>query len=53
MSLTISIKLVKIGNSIRMTIPQPVLKALNWKEGDTVNVGINENSMQVNKAEES
>ena len=49
MSLTISVKLGKIGNSVRMTIPQPVLKALDWKEGDTVNVGISNNSMIVIK----
>jgi antitoxin component of MazEF toxin-antitoxin module len=32
-----------------MTIPQPVLKALDWKEGDAVKVGISNNSMIVEK----
>ena len=52
MPLTISVKLVKIGNSVRMTIPMPVLKTLNWKEGDTVEVGLSNNSMIVKKVED-
>ena len=50
MPLTISIKIVKIGNSLRMTIPKPVVEALNFQEGDTVEVGIDNNHMVVRKA---
>jgi antitoxin component of MazEF toxin-antitoxin module len=32
-----------------MTVPLPVLKTLNWKEGDTVEVGLSNNSMVVKK----
>ena len=49
--LTIKVKIAKMGNSIRMTIPKPVLDALNWKDGDWVEVGIKEESMIVKKAE--
>ena len=47
--LTISVKVVKIGNSLRMTIPKPVAQALELKEGDTVDVGITDSSMIVKK----
>jgi len=36
MPLTIPVKVVKIGNSLRMTIPKPVAKALGIKEGDVL-----------------
>ena len=42
-------RLVKIGASIKMTVPQPILKALDWKEGDIVNVGVSNGSMIVKK----
>ena len=51
--LTIPVKVVKIGNSLRMTIPKPVADALNIKEGDTVEVGITDGEMIVKKTEAS
>jgi len=49
--LTIPVKVVKIGNSLRMTIPKPVVEALQIEEGDTLQVGITDGSMIVKKAE--
>mgnify|MGYP003681925097 CR=1 FL=1 len=50
MPLTIPIKVVKIGNSLRMTIPKPVAQVLNIREGDTLRVGITDNTMIVEKS---
>ena len=42
-------KLIKIGNRVGMTIPEHLLKGLNWKEGDIVEVGVDNGSMIVTK----
>jgi len=52
MPLTIRVKISKIGNSLRMTIPKPVLQTLGWKEGDVLEVGVTNNSMIVRKVKE-
>ena len=49
MPLTIKVKLSKMGNSLRMTIPKPVLETLGWKEGDMLEIGITDSSMLVKK----
>ena len=51
MPLTIKVKMSKMGNSMRMTIPKPVLDALGWNEGDLLDVGITNGSMIVKKAQ--
>ena len=48
--LTIKVKIAKMGNSVRMTIPKPVLEALEWNDGDMVEVGIEDSRMIVEKA---
>ena len=50
MPLTIEVKLTKIGNSLRITVPKDVLRALNWKEGDKLEIGLNDSVMVVKKA---
>ena len=47
--LTIKVKIAKMGNSVRMTIPKPVLESLKWMDGDTVEVGIDGDKMIVEK----
>jgi AbrB family looped-hinge helix DNA binding protein len=51
MSLTIPVKVVKIGNSLRMTIPKPVAMKLGIQKGDVLEVGLTNGSMIVNKTE--
>jgi len=51
MPLTIKVKLAKMGNSLRMTVPKPVYEALGWQDGDQLEVGITDNMMIVKKAE--
>jgi antitoxin component of MazEF toxin-antitoxin module len=39
MPITILVKLTRIGNSLRLTVPKDVLRILEWKEGDMLEVG--------------
>ena len=50
MPLTIEVKLTKIGNSLRLTVPKDVIRALNWKEGDALEIGLTNSTMTVRKA---
>jgi len=50
--LTIRVKLAKMGNSLRMTVPKPVLETLGWKHGDTLEVGITDKAMMVKRTED-
>ena len=50
MPLTIEVKLTKIGNSLRITVPKDVLRALAWKVGDMLEIGLNDSVMIVKKA---
>jgi antitoxin component of MazEF toxin-antitoxin module len=50
MPLTLEVKLVKLGNSVRMTVPVEVLRALKWSPGDIVQIGIDDSTtMSVKK----
>jgi putative addiction module antidote len=48
--LTISVKVVKVGNSLRMTIPREVTTALGIKAGDMLEVGLDDHSIIVKKS---
>jgi putative addiction module antidote len=43
----LKVKLVKIGNSLRMTVPVEVIEALKLKEGDTLTVDAKDGKMVV------
>lgn len=51
MPLTIQVKLTKIGNSLRITVPKDVARTLNWKEGDILEIGLDNHHMTVKKTE--
>ena len=51
MPLTIPVKVVKIGNSLRMTIPKPVAQSLGIREGDLLDVGISNDSILAKRAD--
>jgi len=51
--LTIIVKVVRIGNSLRMTIPRSVARVLELKEGDALEVGISNDVIIAKKAETS
>jgi len=45
------VKVVKIGNSLRMTIPKPVVDYLKIAVGDVLEVVVQDSEMLVKKAE--
>jgi len=47
------VKVVKIGSSLRMTIPKEVCVALGVKAGDTVAVSVVDGEFRVRKARKS
>jgi hypothetical protein len=49
MPITILVKLTRIGNSLRLTVPKDVLRVLEWKEGDMLEVGTTDHVMTVKK----
>ena len=49
MPLTIRVKIAKMGNSLRMTIPVDVARALDLNDGDYVEIGITDSFMIVKK----
>ncbi len=49
MPVPFKMKAIKIGNSIRMTIPKPVADYLNINEGDILEVTVQDSEMVVKK----
>ena len=49
MPVPFKVKAVKIGNSIRMTIPKQIAEYLNINEGDTLEITVQNNEMVVKK----
>ena len=52
MPIPFKVKAVKIGNSIRMTIPKPVADYLKISKGDTLEVTVQDKEMTVTKKQE-
>jgi len=50
MPVPFEVKAVKIGNSIRMTIPKQIANYLKIKEGDTLEITVQDSQMVVKKA---
>jgi AbrB family looped-hinge helix DNA binding protein len=53
MSVKFKIRIVKVGNSLRITIPKEIAEATHLKIGDLVNVSLEDNRIIVCKAKES
>jgi antitoxin component of MazEF toxin-antitoxin module len=51
LALTIEVKIAKMGNSLRMTIPVPVARVLELKDGDIVEVGVLDGAMIVKRTQ--
>ena len=49
MPVPFKVKAVKIGNSIRMTIPKQIAEYLNINEGDSLEIIVQNNEMVVKK----
>jgi AbrB family looped-hinge helix DNA binding protein len=46
------IKLAKVGNSFRVTIPMDMIEDLEWKEGDILRIGLDEDKVTIHKDKE-
>jgi putative addiction module antidote len=44
-------KLSKVGNSLRLTIPKPVMEGLGLKEGDMLVLSVSDSEIKVRKSE--
>lgn len=49
MPIKFKIKVVKIGNSLRVTIPKEIVEAIKLKAGDLVNISLNNNQIIIQK----
>lgn len=43
------VKLGKVGNSYRVTVPMDMISDLGWKEGDILRVGMEEYKLTIRK----
>jgi AbrB family looped-hinge helix DNA binding protein len=50
MPIPFKVKVVKIGNSLRMTIPKPVTNYLKIEAGDALEVVVTNHTMTITKA---
>jgi putative addiction module antidote len=50
MSVKFKIKIVKIGNSLRVTIPKEIAEAVRLKVGDSVNISLENSRIIISKA---
>lgn len=46
------VKLGKVGNSFRVTIPAEMIQDLGWKSGDVLRIGMNDDSLNIRKSSE-
>jgi len=53
MPITFKVKAVKIGNSIRMTIPKEIVEYLEIKEGDILLVSVTDKQIIVKKKKQA
>ncbi len=51
MPIEFEISVVKVGNSLRMTIPKQIAKAMGLKKGDILRVTMTDGDMLVRKHE--
>jgi AbrB family looped-hinge helix DNA binding protein len=42
----------KTGNSLRITLPRPIVEGFDWKEGDEIVLYVSEGEVTIRKAKE-
>ena len=53
MPVVFRVKLGKTGNSLRITLPRPVVEGFDWREGDEIVLFVSEGEVIVRKAKDS
>ena len=43
------VKLGKVGNSFKVTIPSDMIEDLKWKEGDILRIGMEKDKLSIRK----
>ncbi len=43
------VKLGKVGNSYRVTIPMEMISDLDWKEGDMLRIGMEDSKLSIRR----
>jgi AbrB family looped-hinge helix DNA binding protein len=43
------VKLGKVGNSFKVTIPSDMIEDLGWKEGDILRIGLDDKRLSIYK----
>jgi len=43
------VKLGKVGNSYRVTIPVEMIQDLGWKAGDVLRIGMDDNTLSIRR----
>jgi antitoxin component of MazEF toxin-antitoxin module len=46
------VKLGKVGNSYRVTIPIDMIHDLGWKAGDVLRIGMGDDTLTIHRSEE-
>ena len=47
------VKVVKVGNSLRISIPKPLAEALSINEGDILELDVTESRIELKRAKKS
>lgn len=53
MPVVFRVKLGRTGNSLRITLPRPIVEGFAWKEGDEIVLFVSEGEVTVRKAKDS
>lgn len=43
------VKLGKVGNSFKVTIPREMIQDLGWKEGDVLRIGLEDDRLSIRR----
>ena len=43
------VRLGRVGNSFKVTIPADMIQDLGWKEGDVLRIGLDDNNLIIHK----
>lgn len=46
------VKLGRVGNSFKVTIPSEMIQDLGWKEGDILRIGLEDSRLTIHKDKE-